>query len=60
MRNKLADLNPTASVKLANRLIEAQERNYWTPSDSMLAAIQQASESLEDRLEGVVDGAVTS
>lgn len=55
MRNKLASLNPKASAKLANRLIEAQERNYWSPSESMLAAIEKASEALEDRLEGVVE-----
>ena len=28
---RLAALNPTASARLANRLIEAHERNYWTP-----------------------------
>ena len=31
MRERLAALNPTASAKIANRLIEAHERNYWTP-----------------------------
>ena len=31
MRERLAALNPTASAKVANRLIEAHERNYWTP-----------------------------
>ncbi len=53
MRKRLAELNPTASVKLANRLLEAHERNYWTPDEATLEALRQASEELEDRLEGV-------
>ncbi len=53
MRERLAKLNPTASVKIANRLIEAQERNYWSPDDKMMAALRRAGEELEDRLEGV-------
>ena len=53
MRERLAALNPTASVKIANRLIEAHERNYWVPDDTMRQALQRAGEELEDRLEGV-------
>jgi magnesium chelatase subunit H len=53
MRERLARLNPTASVKVANRLIEAQQRRYWKPDGAMLDALQRAGEELEDRLEGV-------
>jgi magnesium chelatase subunit H len=53
MRERLAALNPTASVKIANRLIEAHERKYWAPGDAMLEALRLAGEELEDRLEGV-------
>ena len=53
MRERLAALNPTASAKLANRLIEAHERHYWTPDSATLDALRQASEDLEDRLEGI-------
>jgi magnesium chelatase subunit H len=53
MRRRLADLNPKASVRLANRLIEAHERNYWQPDDATLEALRRAGEELEDRLEGV-------
>ncbi len=53
MRARLAKLNPTASAKIANRLIEAHERNYWTPGEAMREALQRAGEELEDRLEGV-------
>ena len=54
MRERLATLNPTASAKVANRLLEAHERSYWTPDAAMLDALRRAGEELEDRLEGVV------
>jgi magnesium chelatase subunit H len=57
MRDRLAKLNPTASAKVANRLLEASERNYWKPDDNMLAALRRAGEELEDRLEGVYEKA---
>jgi magnesium chelatase subunit H len=56
MRARLAALNPTASAKVANRLLEASERKYWQPDEKMLAALRSASEELEDRLEGIFEG----
>jgi magnesium chelatase subunit H len=56
MRQRLAELNPTASAKVANRLIEASERQYWQPDPQMLEALRRAGEELEDRLEGVYEG----
>lgn len=53
MRERMAKLNPKASVKLANRLLEANQRKYWEPEPSMLEALRRAGEELEDRLEGV-------
>jgi magnesium chelatase subunit H len=53
MRDRLASLNPTASLKIANRLIEATERKYWSPDQATLDALRRAGEDLEDRLEGV-------
>ena len=53
MRERLAQLNPTASAKVANRLLEAHERNYWSPDPAMLEALRGAGEDLEDRLEGI-------
>jgi len=53
MRQRLARLNPKASVRLANRLIEASERQYWEPDKEMLAALMDAGDELEDQLEGV-------
>jgi magnesium chelatase subunit H len=53
MRERLAELNPRASLKLANRLIEASERRYWSPDPETLAALRAAGDDLEDRLEGI-------
>jgi magnesium chelatase subunit H len=54
MRNRLMDLNPKASARMANRLLEAHERNYWTPDADTLQALRRAGDEMEDRLEGVV------
>ena len=53
MRDRLATLNPTAAAKVADRLIEAHARKYWTPDDATLEALRRAGEDLEDRLEGI-------
>ena len=57
MRERLAKLNPTASARVANRLIEAFERNYWQPDAETRQALRRAGEELEDRLEGIQEGA---
>ncbi len=56
MRERLARLNPTASAKVANRLLEASERQYWKPEAHVLEALRRAGEELEDRIEGVFEG----
>jgi magnesium chelatase subunit H len=56
MRERLAQLNPTASAKVANRLLEASDRNFWQPDAKTLAALRAAGEELEDRLEGIYEG----
>jgi magnesium chelatase subunit H len=56
MRDRLARLNPTASARVANRLIEAYERKYWEPDAATLEALRRAGDELEDRLEGVIEG----
>ncbi len=53
MRRRLAALNPTAAAKVANRLMEAQERQYWAPDPECLEALRRAGEDLEDWLEGI-------
>lgn len=52
MRQRLADLNPTASSRMANRLLEAHDRSYWQPDEDTLSALRNAAD-LEDHLEGV-------
>ena len=57
MRQRLAALNPTASARMASRLLEASERNFWQPSAEHLEALRRASDTLEDSLEGIQQGA---
>jgi magnesium chelatase subunit H len=59
MRERLAQLNPTAVARVANRLLEATERNYWQPEASVLEALKRAGEELEDRLEGIYEESPT-
>jgi magnesium chelatase subunit H len=56
MRERLAKLNPTASAKVAGRLLEASRRQYWKPDAETMKVLQQAGDELEDRLEGVQEG----
>jgi magnesium chelatase subunit H len=53
MRRRLAELNPVAASRVANRLIEAQERDYWGADEEKLEALRRAGEDLEDLLEGI-------
>jgi magnesium chelatase subunit H len=53
MRERLARLNPTAAAKMANRLVEAHERKYWSPDEQTLKALRAAGDELEDRVEGI-------
>ena len=54
MRQRLAELNPAASAKMTNRILEAHQRGYWTPDPEMLASLRDAGDEMEDRLEGVI------
>lgn len=56
MRKRLTGLNPAASAKVANRLLEAHHRRYWSPSAATLEALRQAGDEIEDQLEGVNQG----
>ncbi len=56
MRDRLARLNPSASARVASRLMEACERHYWTPDADTLEAMRRAGDELEDRLEGINEG----
>ena len=56
MRRRLSALNPKASARVASRLLEACDRNLWEPDEATLAALREANDELEDRLEGVFAG----
>ena len=58
MRERMAALNPRASARVANRLIEAVDRKFWSPDEATLAALHAASDELEDRLEGITPSGV--
>ncbi|SDZ48025.1 cobaltochelatase CobN subunit [Jannaschia faecimaris] len=53
MRKRLSDLSPQASMRMANRLIEASDRNYWQPDEATLSALHDAADAIEDQLEGI-------
>ena len=38
---------------MTHRIIEAHQRGFWQPDESMLKALQDAGDELEDRIEGV-------
>lgn len=57
MRQRMAALNPKASARMANRLLEAHARNYWQPDSATLEALRNASDELEDNLEGIAAAA---
>jgi magnesium chelatase subunit H len=54
MRQRLVALNPKASARMADRLLEAHDRDYWQPDAATLAALHAASDEIEDRLEGLL------
>ncbi|MEL6324117.1 MAG: magnesium chelatase subunit H, partial [Pseudomonadota bacterium] len=53
MRRRMAALNPKSCANLAQRLLEASERDYWTPDPETLDALRRAGEELEDQVEGL-------
>jgi len=53
LRERLCALNPKSCAKVANRLLEACDRQYWTPDPETLEALQRAGEDIEDRIEGI-------
>lgn len=53
MRRRLSEMNPASSLRMVNRLIEAKDRNFWTPDDETWAALCAAGEEMEDRAEGL-------
>ena len=53
MADRLRDQNPEAFRNILKRMLEAKGRNFWTPSDDVLARLQELFEEVEDEIEGV-------
>ena len=53
MRARLAEMNPQASMRMANRLLEASDRDHWALDDATLEALQHAADLIEDHMEKV-------
>lgn len=53
LRRRLSELNPKSSARLASRLLEASDRDYWRPDNATLEALRRAGDELEDRVEGI-------
>ncbi|MBS0240587.1 MAG: magnesium chelatase subunit H [Proteobacteria bacterium] len=53
MRERLAALNPQASARMVGRLLEAHRRQFWAADPETLAALEEANDELEDRIEGI-------
>ncbi|MEO8333557.1 MAG: magnesium chelatase subunit H [bacterium] len=53
MRERLASLNPHATLQITGRLLEAHDRGYWQPDEETLDILRSANADLEDRIEGV-------
>ncbi len=53
MRERMAKLNPHATVTITGRLLEANNRGLWDADEETLAQLREIYDDLEDRLEGV-------
>ncbi len=53
MRKRIAELNPEASARMANRLLEAHERDFWNPDEATLDALRAGADEFEDAVEGI-------
>ena len=59
MRERISELNPQACSRVVKRLLEASKRKYWNPSEKVISSLEQVSQDLEDKLEGVTEGVST-
>ena len=55
MCERLAELNPKSAAKIAGRLLEAHERNFWSADESTLEGLRRTADELEDRIEGILE-----
>jgi len=53
MFNRLRVLNPYSVLSLTKRLLEAHDRGYWNPDESILEGLRDLIESLENKREEI-------
>ena len=53
MADRLRASNPEAFRNILKRMMEAKGRGFWSPSDDVLARLQDLFEEVEDEIEGV-------
>ncbi|NMW20261.1 MAG: magnesium chelatase subunit H [Chlorobiaceae bacterium] len=53
MLERLAELNPHATMSMTRRLLEAHSRGFWDAEESTIEELQELYADLEARIEGV-------
>ena len=53
MLERLASLNPHATMSMTKRLLEAHSRGFWEAEESAIEELQELYADLESRIEGV-------
>ncbi len=53
MLERLASLNPHATMSMTKRLLEAHSRGFWEAEESTIEELQELYADLESRIEGV-------
>jgi magnesium chelatase subunit H len=53
MLERMASLNPHATISMTGRLLEAHSRGFWEADDGIIEELQKLYADLETRIEGV-------
>ncbi|TLU87690.1 MAG: magnesium chelatase subunit H [Chlorobium sp.] len=53
MLERLASLNPHATISMTRRLLEAHSRGFWEADESTIEELQELYADLESRIEGI-------
>jgi magnesium chelatase subunit H len=53
MANKLREANPEAFRNIVGRMLEANGRGFWQPSEEKLQKLRELYELTDEELEGV-------
>ena len=56
MLERLASMNPNATIAMTRRLLEAHSRGFWEADEGTIEELQELYEELETRIEGAHTG----